>query len=297
MAERMGVSPKTVQRYIKFMKEEWHLPISYDSSLKCYVYTETVSEFPGVKLDHSEVFSFLLAWRSLGQYEGSRLYDPLKGLYGKFLLHLGVHSSNALRLMEERVVFLPSGRKSVEYELIFQIAKACQNQNLISFEYSSPTSEPSPRKKILPLCLMFHDSRWYLVAQKTQEGQKRIYSLVRMQELKVHITKFEDPGFDIRDYMQHSFGVHRGRQQQKVKIWFDATAAPIVREREWNKTQSIQDRDEGAIEFSITVDHLTEIRSWILKWGSHAKVLEPKELVNSIQSELRAMLDGYEEEE
>jgi predicted DNA-binding transcriptional regulator YafY len=46
----------------------------------------------------------------------------------------------------------------------------------------------------------------------------------------------------------------------------------------------------GGVEISLKLSHLTDIRRWILGWGGEAKVLAPKELLQSIQNEARAIL-------
>ena len=51
--------------------------------------------------------------------------------------------------------------------------------------------------------------------------------------------------------------------------------------------KKITDRKDGGINYSITVNHLIEIKAWIMSWGSHATVVKPKELILELQDELK----------
>ena len=82
-------------------------------------------------------------------------------------------------------------------------------------------------------------------------------------------------------------------ETHKVKVWFDAFAAPFIRERKWNESQKVKTKKDGSLEFSITVNSLIEIKGWLLNWGEHAKVLGPKELVGDMKEELKKMLALY----
>jgi predicted DNA-binding transcriptional regulator YafY len=42
------------------------------------------------------------------------------------------------------------------------------------------------------------------------------------------------------------------------------------------------------------VNSLVEIKGWILNWGEHSPVLEPKELVSDMKEELKKMLKQYQ---
>jgi proteasome accessory factor B len=49
----------------------------------------------------------------------------------------------------------------------------------------------------------------------------------------------------------------------------------------------------GEIELEMTLGALEEIERWILSWGEHAKVLEPKNLVDSVRQRILRTSKGY----
>jgi predicted DNA-binding transcriptional regulator YafY len=70
-------------------------------------------------------------------------------------------------------------------------------------------------------------------------------------------------------------------------------AAPFVREKKWNDTQQVKNREDGGVDFEITVCDLVEIKAWVLSWGAHAKVLSPKKLITEVKDELQLATKQY----
>ena len=67
----------------------------------------------------------------------------------------------------------------------------------------------------------------------------------------------------------------------------------MVRERDWHPSQKIRDLRDGKIELEMTLGALEEIERWILSWGEHAKVLEPKKLAESVKMRIQKSFKQY----
>lgn len=78
------------------------------------------------------------------------------------------------------------------------------------------------------------------------------------------------------------FGVHWRDGEINVKIRFNKRVADYVRERTWHPSQEIVKCKEGDIILSLTVNHLLELKRWILSWGCDAQVLEPDSFTRDI---------------
>ena len=77
----------------------------------------------------------------------------------------------------------------------------------------------------------------------------------------------------------------------KIRIEFDAWAAQLIQEKDWHPAQEIKALEDGRIEFRIELADLFEIERWILGWGSHAKVLRPAKLKNSVRKHAQGILE------
>jgi predicted DNA-binding transcriptional regulator YafY len=292
LAEKWAVSNKTIQRDIKFMQECWKLPIEYDRSIRGYIYTEAVMEFPGVKLTEDEVFAFLVARNSIQRYQGTNLFEPLANLFDKLVEELQISHSDHIKRVQEYISFKPAGWTRGKYSVLDKLSKACRNRKVISFEYDKPWYGKIVKKEIKPIHLINHDSSWYLVASEENKGEV-IYAIARISALRIHATKFREINFSVEKFIKNSFGIFHGSVLHRVKIRFDAFAAPHVKERKWNSSQKITSRKDGGIDFQIVVNDLIEIKGWIMNWGKHAQVLSPASLVNDLKSELLDTLDLY----
>lgn len=79
----------------------------------------------------------------------------------------------------------------------------------------------------------------------------------------------------------------------RVKINFSAQAAQYVRERRWSNDQTIKKLRDGRLRLEFTAQSWFEVVSWVLSFGSQAKVISPKELKNDLIDELNKILIEY----
>ena len=81
-----------------------------------------------------------------------------------------------------------------------------------------------------------------------------------------------------------------------MKILFDRHVARYVQESVWHSSQQLTPRDDGGILAKFELGNLEEVRAWVLSFGRHAAVLEPRELREQMLDELRALSAVYGED-
>ena len=64
-------------------------------------------------------------------------------------------------------------------------------------------------------------------------------------------------------------------------------------ERRWHASQKNKTLKDGSLELSFEVAGTKEIKTWIMGFGSLAKVIEPAVLVKEIKNELGKALKSY----
>ena len=99
--------------------------------------------------------------------------------------------------------------------------------------------------------------------------------------------------FDFSQFSGSHFGVHWGESNVHVKIRFSVEVAPYVLEREWHPSQEIEMYKDGSIVLALTVNHMLELKRWILSWGKNAVVLEPDYFRAEIEMEIQEMSQNY----
>lgn len=154
-------------------------------------------------------------------------------------------------------------------------------------------------RRIRPYHLGGVDHSWYIIGHDCQRDALRTFALPRIKGLKVDAkSTFEVPtDFDGVAYLGTSFGIWTDPEnptaKQVVRIELKGYAARIVQERRWHPSQQIipLNQTSSRVEIRFEVGSLVELVRWTLSWGSRAKVLEPKELKERVQAELKAMLE------
>ena len=89
--------------------------------------------------------------------------------------------------------------------------------------------------------------------------------------------------------MSSSFGSHTGETDFSVILEFDAFAAPYILEERWRPDWEIEELTSGGVRIKMKLNHLVDVRRYVLSWGRHAAVMAPPELREAIREELGAM--------
>jgi predicted DNA-binding transcriptional regulator YafY len=116
----------------------------------------------------------------------------------------------------------------------------------------------------------------------------------RIQSVKPTGKTFERPQkFSLEKRLRDSFGVHSGEGKFEVVIRFTPRAADYIREKKWHASQTLRDLKGGGAELRMKLSSLAEVQRWVLSWGGEARVLQPRELVESVQAAAKKILaDG-----
>jgi predicted DNA-binding transcriptional regulator YafY len=109
LAKAFGVSSKTIQRDLKFMKEVWGSPVRYNASLGGYEYYEGVIDFPAVKLTEEEIFAFLVARNSIERYRGPLCETHLPVFTTSSFRRWGCFRPRECERSESTLAFAPPG--------------------------------------------------------------------------------------------------------------------------------------------------------------------------------------------
>jgi len=296
LADELEVSAKTVQRDIDFMRYRLGLPIEYDQLHFGFYYTEPVSHFPNIEISEGELVALYIGQKALAQYKGTSFEAPLSTAFRKISDGLRDTISVTWSDLDSAVSFRSTGRTVADIHLFEELTHAVFKQFEVRFDYKKPDAVRYERRYVQPYHLGCVENLWYLFAFDLDRQQLRTFALPRIRNVRVSKTKFRRPlDFSIGKFLGESFGVFAKPTKTKhtIRIAFDAFAAPRIDERQWHPSQKIKQLHGGGIELSLTLGNLEDIERWILSWGVHAHVLEPKELKEGIAKTASALVDIY----
>lgn len=298
LAERLGVTRKTIQRDINFMRDELGLPLVYCEDLHGYRYDGDVSDFPVFELSEEELATLFFTRYALRSIRGTRLSDALSVAFAKLTQGMLGKIGFSWKDLDEAFSRKVAEQDGKMLRCFGQLAKAVLSQQEISFHYRKLGVDVAERRSVQPLHLGEVDGGWYLIAKDLDRAALRTFALPRISRVSVSKTRFERPdGFDGEAHLKKSFGVWNvagDETRHVVRVELRQYAARLAQERRWHPTQELDilDAKGNRVEIRFEVGSLPEVVRWVLSFGRQAKVLAPPELVRLVREEVRAMQDG-----
>lgn len=303
MAEALGVTVRTMRRYMKEIEREFDLEGAPTRGGGPMLWRIRSSELPRkVELRRTQAYAFLAARRLFEPMAGSSLYDEINMATEKLLAlsrrpGRGPNAGRADARLEERFLYLPFAPKnySERTEELDDLFQAVADLRPLWVKYRSSGKTKEERITIHPYAMVLHRDSIYCVGYHVQRGEIRTFVLDRMRDSEVSVTDhFElPPGFNIDEYFQGELGVFKSHVEQRVVVDFDAPAAEYVKMRRVHQSQKLQNLPGGGVRLTMTVGNLLPVTSWVLEWGGRARVIEPPELVQKVERELTEALSKY----
>lgn len=292
LAKKMEVSTKTIHRDIQFMRDRWNLPIEYDAAYNGFKYTHPVESFPMLQIDEGELFALLIADKALQNYRGTVFEKRLSTAFRKIADSLPDAVSIHLNEWDEALSFRHTGESDIQVEIFDRVCQATAKRRQLQIRYRKPNQEPEERV-IDPYQLANINNEWYLYAFDHKRGDIRCFAPTRIMEVTTTGKTFDRPNtFSLDHYLSDSFGVFKGGESYDIRVKFNKSVAPYIREKNWHPTQQINNGKDGSAELSLQLSHLSDIQRWILSWGSNAIVLAPKELADAVRAEAQGIVDN-----
>lgn len=294
LSEQFGVSRKTAQRNIEFMRDRLDAPLIYVPEKRGYAYESNKWEIPGLWMSEDELISLVLSCRLATSVPDSSIKAALKKLLNQIIAH---HSSATVSIDElsERISV-----KNIAYtqtnEVIFHaLLNALLRSKPVRIEYYSPHSEKTSSRDILPLHLFNYMGTWHIIAQCNVKKELRDFVLSRIKTIDVSSSEIQTDmsAAKIKGYIRQTFGIFRGKKIKTVRLRFSSSIAPWVAELNWHPRQKINTESDGRLRLTIPVADFREIKREILRYGAQCEVISPLALRNEIIEETEKMRRVY----
>jgi predicted DNA-binding transcriptional regulator YafY len=293
LAEEYQVSSKTIQRDLDYMRYQLDAPIAYSARHRGYHYTEPSYKLPAISIKESDLFAIYLAEKLLDQYQGTPIYHNLCSVFRKIEDSLPENTSMDPGEDSSRFTVLPASTTMIDPSIWETVTTALRLSRRLQVRYKTPGNPPQERA-LDPYHGVRFEGDWYLVAYCHLRQEIRTFSLARMLGVTMLADEFVIPtDFDFRRMTGSHFGVHWSEALYEVKIRFATGVAGYVQERRWHHSQRIEVQEDGSLILSMTVNHLLELKRWVLSWGSAARVLAPERFRADVARSVQEMAELY----
>jgi predicted DNA-binding transcriptional regulator YafY len=139
-----------------------------------------------------------------------------------------------------------------------------------------------------PYGLLEKESNWYVVGYDHNRSRVVHLRLQQVDGLTLTDRTFERPD----SYRTPPDGPDRS-PTQKVRVLFDEQAASSVQVAPSLHVADREHTSDGRLFLTLHVDHELEVLPWLLSWGRHVRVVEPRSLRNRLATEARAVAEQY----
>ncbi len=234
----------------------------------------------------------------LGQHGGLPLYGAARTAAAKLesslpnrLRSYVREASGAVNIRFDAVNRLAAHEGTYE-----QLLTAVTQRRNVRIRYNSLMDQEHIGTKLSPYRLFFNRRSWYVVGRSSLHRAVRTFNIGRILSLEPLDERFKVPrGFKLERILRNAWNLMaEPGPDQEVTIRFSKMVAQNVAEVMWHNTQRIEQRDDGSIDYHVTVSGLMEISWWVLGYGDQAVVISPKKLKDIVVHRCRALLQHYD---
>jgi predicted DNA-binding transcriptional regulator YafY len=295
MAEQLGANTRAVYRDLQVL-EALRVPIYPDKDGR-ESYWKIDPDYRtklSVPFTLSELLSLYLAQESIRPLDGTVLHDSLQSLFEKVWAVLPKPLfKQMVELRSSFISGLPAQKNYGDYrEFVKVIHEALEGRRVLQLLYHPRDQLPAERK-VNPYAVHLHNGSFYVIGYCHLRKSIRTFVVDRMQKIKLTEESFSRPlDFSLESYLRHSFGMFT-EELVRVKVRFQKSLTRYLLERRWHPSQKNKKLKDGSLELAFEVAGTKEIKTWIMGFGSLAKVLEPGSLIEEIKGDLAKSLKAY----
>jgi proteasome accessory factor B len=278
------VNTRTIQRDIEFLRDRLGVPIAFDRKENRYAIEDDFAHIPPLELKETDFLLLSFLQQCLAPYAATEIGGEMNKSFERlFGLLTGTRKwkewAEPILWRSENV---PRGNPK-ELKIFHLLQRAITRRKEVTFHYK-PLRKPAARRTIQPLLQMMHKGRWYLYGAITGKKEITPFSFDRISEVEITATGFDPADYpDPRALLRHSFGVAISSDPPfDVVLEFESRVAERVRESHWHPDQKLEELPEGRVRLTLLLNTTMELESWIRGWGPYVRVIEPKDLTNSL---------------
>lgn len=177
-----------------------------------------------------------------------------------------------------------AGRKKHDERKLRDILSRALDATLLhrraTMRYASASSRQTKDYLVEPQRIAYADGGVYLVAWVVDYGEMRNFAAERIQTFAITDELFQPRALPLEAF-PNSLGVNSGAPEEVV-IEFEPRTAAFVREREWHRSQKIDERPDGGLVLTLNVCNDWSLQAWILGFGPEAHVVSPVSLARDV---------------
>lgn len=293
LAEILGVDKKTIYRYINSLNEA-NIPVHTKKGRYGGFYLDKEFCLKPNNLNEEELKSLIMASHILTKEKGFSYENELRNAVEK-IRNVELNNNPELKHMKEDEGFKLDDIGCMDSfdDAIAKINHAMEKGRTISITYYTINKSSLSVHKVDPYTLMFHRGAWYLIGYSYLLNCVETFKLSRIKKIKATNEIYMKPAaFSIKTYLEKNKGLFKTGDTE-IKIKFSNNVSSFIKEGLWYDSQEIENLEDGSIILKFNINNLSDIKSWIMGFGTEAEVLSPEKLRNEILDDIENLLKIY----
>jgi predicted DNA-binding transcriptional regulator YafY len=281
LAKLCGVSPKTLQRDLRYLQFSLNAPLEYDSSRKGWCYSDKAFFLPAQFASAHELQALLVLGETLSQYAGTPLGESMQEAF-EMIMHL-VESEDApkIKRFTGKIHFASLPAAPIASEVWKALMAALQHEQRLEIEYRKGGSETPVKRRFDAYGLIVRNRDWYLYGYCHLRKHALTLAVPFISSAKLMDEYFDQPkDFDLKRYAQEGFhGLQSdGQPARQVVLRFSPKLAELMTLRPLAHSQKTEAEPSGHLRVSFETSALFQVEREVLMWGDDVEVLAPPEL-------------------
>jgi len=304
LASIAGVTTRTIRRDLQAL-EEAGFPLYDDRSGDDGKTRWRINgqAFKGLAagLSLAELCALYFSRTLLESLAGTPFRSELEQAFEKLAAALTPHMKQFLDQLPRVIATKPdprrrqlAGRKNEEQQTIARALDATLHHRQAVLTYYSRSSERVKKYLVHPYRLAYAQGALYLLAFVPEYQEIRTFAVERIEDISLLEERFEPIEESPDVAFPHSLGVHSG-PPERVELRFLPAVASWVAAREWHPSQETTPLSDGSLRLTLDVCLDPALTSWILSFGSDARVVSPASLARTIAGQLERAAAQYGE--
>lgn len=298
LASMVQVSTRTIRRDLQALQEAGFAVYDEGEENETKQWRLDGAPFRAVQdgLSVSDVAALYLSRTVVEGISGWPLADELRAAFEKLERALNPRMREFLSTLPQ-VISAKAGPRSASHSVrqidtTRRLFEAVRDRRVVEMQYFSAAANHVKGYTVEPYRLALAHGGLYLMAWVPAYDEFRTFATERIERLSVTDETFKRTRELPARLFESSMGVFTG-EPEHIEIEFAPRVAMIVRSRTWHDSQVITDRPDGSVRMALSVSNDWALRSWLLGFGSAARVIAPASLASAIAEECRQTLSRY----
>jgi predicted DNA-binding transcriptional regulator YafY len=292
LAEELGVSVRTVHRYISKLNE-MGIPIYSERGPYGGFSLVRGYKMPPLVFTPEEAVAVYLGTSLVEEIWGQLYADAARSVTAK--LDNVLPDEQRQEVAWARRTLVATGLHRADHAplgpLLEKLSRAAHERRRVTMLYHSRSQRESLERDVEPYALVHRWGWWYVIGHCCLRDAMRVFRVDRIEELTIRREVFDVPdSFDVHQYLEEEPWFP---PQIQVRMRFSPEAAIDARD-ESGSWGTMEEQADGSLVVSFGATDLTWAARVVLWYGPEVTVLEPEALRREVRELARAVAARYE---